>query len=113
MDTSVFNDEREKYGETQEISQGPLNSLMKQLCCNHLLQMIFLKNFLTSERKINTNNSWVWVVHALNYPYIFYVFYFTDARQNCNSLAKKIWIPLDMLLTLGVTMYQFGYRYME
>ena len=62
---------------------------------------------------MNTSNKWVWVIHALNYPYIFYVFYFTDARQNDVSLAKKIWIPLDMILTFGVTMYQLFYRYLE
>ena len=70
---------------------------------NHLLQMIFLKNFYTPERKVNTSHSWVWVVHALNYPYIFYVYYFTE--YDSNSLAKKIWIPLDMLLTIGVIVY--------
>ena len=68
--------------------------------------MIFLRNFYDSDGKVSTKNSWVWVVHAINYPYIIYVFYFTDARQQDNSDLRKIWIPLDIILTFNIAMYQ-------
>jgi len=56
---------------------------------------------------VSTKNRWVWVVHAINYPYILYVYLFTDAVEQDNSVVRKIWIPLDVILTLNIALYQW------
>lgn len=57
------------------VAEGkPLKSVMYQLLVNHLLQMIFLREFYDEKGKVSTKNKWVWVIHALNYPYIIYVY---------------------------------------
>ena len=86
---------------------------MFQLLGNHLLQFIFIKNFYDENRHVNTKNKWVWGIHALNYPYIMYVFYFTEAAAIDETLSSKIWIPLDCLLTINIALYQVYYHYSE
>jgi len=46
------------------------------------------------------------MIHAVNYPYILYVYIFTDAVSQDNSDARKIWIPLDIILTINIALYQ-------
>ena len=62
-------------------SNKPLKPLMEQLLGNHMLQFIFLRDFYNKLHRVNTNHKWVWVVHALNYPYICYVYFATDAFE--------------------------------
>jgi hypothetical protein len=57
---------------TYEFKNHALKSVMVQLLFNHILQMVFLREFYDSKGKVNTKNGWVWVIHALNYPYILY-----------------------------------------
>ena len=59
-----------------------LKSVMLQLLFNHLLQMIFLSEFYNEYGRVNTHNQWVWVVHALNYPYIMYVYISCEMSDN-------------------------------
>ena len=40
--------------------------------------MVFLREFYDEHGKVNTKNSWVWFVHAINYPYILYVYLETE-----------------------------------
>jgi hypothetical protein len=50
--------------------------------------MIFLREFYDENGKVNTKNKWVWVVHALNYPYIFYIYVYTDAAARDGSTIR-------------------------
>ena len=75
--------------------------------------MIFLKDFYTPERKINTANKWVWIVHLFSYMYVIHVYFFTDARMVETSDSTKMWIPLDILLTFNISLYQVYYNMEE
>jgi len=44
--------------------------------------MIFLREFYNCKGKVSTKNSWVWVVHALNYPYIMWVYLESEMYGN-------------------------------
>jgi len=67
--------------------------------------MLFLKNFYDAERKVNKSGKWVWMIHALSYSYIIYVFYFSGLKANETSILKRVWIPLDIILTISIAMY--------
>ena len=41
--------------------------------------MVFLKDFYDEYDRVNTKNNWVWYLHAVSYPYIIFVYFFTDA----------------------------------
>ena len=73
--------------------------------------MVFLKNFYDEKRKINTSHRWVWVVHFFSYAYIIYIYYFTDAKEKDASESSKIWVPLDIILTFNIALYQLYYNY--
>jgi hypothetical protein len=89
----------------------PLRHVQYLLISNHMLQMIFLRDFYDKERKVNTNHSWVWLVHAISYSYVTYVYYFTDLKEKESSETTKMWIPLDIILTINITLYQIFYNY--
>ena len=72
--------------------------------------MIFLKNFYDEKRRINTKNRWVWVIHFFSYAYIVYVYYFTSAAYIDASESSKIWVPLDIILTFNIALYQLYYN---
>lgn len=38
---------------------------------------------------------------------------YTDAAQRDGSVARKMWVPLDIILTIGILFYQIFYRYVE
>lgn len=82
---------------------------------NHLLQMVFLREFYNAKGKVSTKNSWVWVVHALNYPYIIYIYLQTEIYgvYKEESQARRMWVPLDIILTFLIVCYQAFYRFME
>lgn len=75
--------------------------------------MIFLREFYDENHKVNTKNKWVWFVHAINYPYIFWVYFYTDAAERDGSTIRQMWIPLDIILTVLIVMYQIYYRTVE
>lgn len=83
----------------------PLKSIVYQLLVNHLLQMIFLRNFYDDHRKVNTKHRWVWYFHIVSYAYILYVYLLTDAAVVDASESSKIWIPLDIILTFNIAIY--------
>lgn len=91
----------------------PLRGIMLQLMCNHLLQMVFLRDFYDENRKVNTKNQWVWYVHIVSYAYIIYMYCFTGIAMDGDSEASKIWVPLDIILTFNISMYQLFYLYEE
>ena len=82
---------------------------------NHVLQMIFLREFYNCHGKVNTKNSWVWLIHAINYPYIIYVYLQCEIYgvYKDGSQARRMWIPLDIILTCLIVCYQIFYRYIE
>lgn len=88
----------------------PLRWLTYQLLGNHLLQMIFLRNFYDENRRVNNKNRWVWYLHVVSYAYIIWVYLFTDAQANESSDFSKIWIPLDIILTFNIALYQLFYN---
>ena len=59
------------------------------------------------------SHKWVWGVHLVTYPYIVYVYFFTDDVANDPSQARKMWIPLDIILTIGISLYQVFYHFMS
>lgn len=90
----------------------PLKPIVYQLLANHLLQMIFLRDFYDKHSKVNTSHRWVWVIHVISYAYIIYVYTMTDAAEIDASESSKIWIPLDIILTFNIALYQMFYNYM-
>jgi hypothetical protein len=75
--------------------------------------MIFLRDFYDDERKVNTKHRWVWYFHIVSYAYIIYIYYLTDAADIDASESSKIWIPLDIILTFNIALYQIFYNHMQ
>ena len=93
------------------LREFPLRKITYQLLVNHLLQMIFLRNFYDENRKVNTKHRWVWYFHIISYAYIIYVYGFTDAASRESSQNTLIWIPLDIILTFNIALYQLYYNF--
>jgi len=74
---------------------------------------VFLRHWYNDDRKINTSNRWVWTVHFINYPYMAFIFFFTNARELDPSESRAMWIPLDFLLTTLLTCYMGFFSAME
>jgi hypothetical protein len=68
------------YEPWQDPNDSSLKPLMYQCLFNHFLQIVFLRHWFDENRQINTKHRWVWIFHAVNYPYMLYVYFFTDAR---------------------------------
>ena len=75
--------------------------------------MIFLRDFYDEHRKVNTKHRWVWYFHIVSYAWILYVYLGTDAADRDASESSKIWIPLDIILTFNIALYQMFYNYMQ
>jgi hypothetical protein len=73
--------------------------------------MIFLREFYDKERRVNTKNKWVWGVHLISYLYVIWAYYFSGLRDQETSDNIKIWIPLDILLTFNISLYQVYYNW--
>jgi hypothetical protein len=75
--------------------------------------MIFLRHFYDEKRKVNTGHKWVWIVHFFSYMVIIYYYFCTDAVKREASESSKIWIPLDILLTVNIAIYQIFFNFMQ
>ena len=75
--------------------------------------MIFLRDFYDEDRNVNTKNQWVWYVHIVSYSYIIYIYCFTDVAIGGSSESSKIWVPLDIFLTINISLYQLFYVFEE
>lgn len=73
--------------------------------------MIFLRSFYDENRRVNTKNNWLWGVHLIFYVYVIWAYYFSGKLHEETSDNIKIWIPLDILLTFNITMYQIYYNW--
>ena len=104
----VFKDEASRDGK-----EFPPRNLTYLLLVNHLLQMIFLRHFYDDKRKVNTGHKWVWGVHFISYSVIIYCYFFTDSVQRDASESSKIWIPLDILLTVLILVYQIFFNFLQ
>ena len=84
---------------------------MYALLSIHSLQVIFLRKLYTNDHRVNRKHMWVWVVHAIVYPYIFYKYWQTmnDSYIKINEVyeSRKVWVPMDCCLTLAVGSYYF------
>ena len=80
----IFRDKEEIEEERGEKLQFPLRKVQYILFANHLLQMIFLKDFYDMDGHVNTKNNWVWVIHAFSYTYVVYVYYNTDLKKEAS-----------------------------
>ena len=95
----------------KKLREFPLRNITYQLLINHFLQMIFLRNFYDENRRVNTKHRWVWYFHIVSYAYIIYIYGFTDADNRESSQLSKIWIPLDIILTFNIAIYQLYYNF--
>ena len=95
----------------REGKEFPLRWIVIQLLGNHLLQMVFLKDFYDKNRKVNTGHRWVWYVHLVSYAYIIIYYCFTDAKDREASESSKIWVPLEIILTFNIALYQLYYNF--
>lgn len=73
--------------------------------------MIFFRNFFDEKRRVNTKNNWLWAVHFCFYVYVIWAYYFSGKLKDETSDNIKIWIPLDVLLTFNITLYQIYYNW--
>lgn len=89
----------------------PLRHCTYILLGNHGLQMIFLRQFYDEKRRVNTKNNCVWGIHFIFYCYVIYAYYFSGKLAAETSDNIKIWIPLDVLLTFNITLYQIYYNW--
>jgi len=92
---------------------GTLRPIMYQLLLNHSLHLIFKRHFLGTDRKINKGHKWIWWFNLVSYSYIFYVYFFTNAKEESDSDYSKCWIPLDCILMALVAMYYFSSKAIE
>lgn len=53
----------------------------------------------------------MWGVHFVFYCYVIYAYYFSGKLAAETSDNIKIWIPLDVLLTFNITLYQIYYNW--
>ena len=67
-----FKDEVIEVDYTSQEYPHPLRIITYILLCNHLLQMIFLKNFFDENMRVNTKNQWVWAIHLISYSIVIY-----------------------------------------
>ena len=62
---------------------------------------------------MNKAHLWLWVLSAISYSYVIYMYYFTNIASDCNRSAEswsdymKCWIPLDIMLMSFVAVYYF------
>ena len=89
----------------------PLLPIQCLLLVNHALQMIFLRILFDKDGRVNTSGNWVWIVHLISYAFVVYVYFFTEAGSKDKSLSSRMWIPLDIVLTISMGLYNFYYRY--
>lgn len=112
----VFKEVTQQFGFRDLFSADyphPLKHVTYLLDFNHIIQMIFLKSFFDEHRRVDTKNLWVWYIHAISYTYILYVLLFTDLYNREISIASKMWIPLDIILTFLIVAYQGYYIYQQ
>jgi len=48
---------------------------------------------------------------VISYAYIIYIYQFTDAASRESSQNTLIWIPLDIILTFNIALYQLYYNF--
>jgi len=82
-----------------------LRSLMYQCLANHLLQMIFLRDFYDVNGKVNTKNTCVWYIHIVSYAYIIYEYSHHSYHSDQSTELSEMWIPLDIILTINIFFY--------
>ncbi len=68
----IYKDEVIEVDYTSLEHPHPLRIITYILLCNHLLQMIFLKNFFDEDMRVNTKNQWVWILHLISYAIVIY-----------------------------------------
>lgn len=95
------------------VEAGTLRPLMYQLLVNHSLHMVFKRHFFDDKRKIFKGHKWIWCFNLVSYGYIFYVYFFTDAKELSHSDYSKCWIPLDFILMSLVACFYFGSKAVE
>jgi len=76
---------RDEVIDPDQIYPHPLKHVVYLLLVNHVLQMMFLRHFYDGDRRVNTKNKWVWVVHMFSYMYVIYIYAITDARDKETS----------------------------
>ena len=54
---------------------------------------------------VNGSHKWIWYVHLVSYLYVIYAYFLTDMYKNESSQVSKIWIPLDIILTVNIAIY--------
>ena len=87
----------------------PARHIVYILLFNHFLQMVFLKKFYRNDGHVDFSNKWVYVVHAVMYTYVGYKYYLTDLVDREKSEFTKMWIPLDIILTINIFFYKIAY----
>lgn len=53
----------------------------------------------------------MWGVHFVFYVYVSWAYYLSGMRNEETSDNIKIWIPLDILLTFNIILYQVYYNW--
>ena len=77
---------------------------------NHLLQMIFSREFYDENHHVKKKHNWIWYVHIVSYSYIIFRYFFTDDANIDESVSSKMWIPLDILLFICIFLYYYIYK---
>ena len=76
--------------------------------------MMFLREFYDKERRLNSKNRWVWIVTFFIFNYVAYMYFFQpDAFMNESSQSTKMWIPMDLILTVTIVCYQMFYNIIQ
>ena len=82
----------------------------------HFLQVIFLRRFRDrdAENKVIRRNNWVWYVHFLVYPYIFFTYLFELMDEVYHDTeARRVWIFLDIFLMCGIGCFFYAHMLFE
>ena len=103
-----INEKREEMG--LDSKSGQLKNSMNLLLGLHILQFLFLRHFYTDDRKVNTGYKWVWMIHLIVYPYVIWR-YMQAKDDDEESASRRVWIPMDITITVSVAIYYFIHLY--
>lgn len=81
-----------------------METMMIILLVMHFLQFIFIRNLYDIDRKIKMKHVWIWVLHLVAYIFVGY-FYFTEGHKAEVHEARKVWIPMDFMLSVFVGIF--------
>ena len=96
------------------LEENRLRALMYLLLAMHSFQLIFLRKFYGEDGKVNTRHWWVWTLQLAVYSYVVWKYNVEMSDPTSHKLSsRQVWIPLDIMLTVFVSIYYLAHLYIQ